>query len=185
MNVGNFGTYVSHRSPKRKRGRRSFTGSAIPEKVSFNFSKKNRIGPEPLKFPECDIKDFVFGDREKENFSWCFLRNNSIPQQIVPSWTGFNINIHNGTPVLKSSVHYLNSLDAPATELSTIYQVNPTPPTTIINDSKRSTWKQHGSSLKQLKKYVLFTSSLYNSRSHSNLFSFHVLFNFKYYSILL
>ena len=121
MNDGNFAVDVSHRSPKRKRGRRSFK-SAIPGKVSINFSKKNRIGPEPLKFPECDIKDFIFGDREEENFLWCFLRYNSIPQ-IVPSWTGFNITMHNATPVLKSSVHYLNSIDAPATELSTIYQV--------------------------------------------------------------
>lgn len=124
MIAGNFGVDISHRSPKKKRACRSFKECAISGKVSVNRQNKNRIGPEPLIFPECDIKDFIFGDCEKENFLWCFLRYNLIPQ-IVPSWTGLNITMHKGTPVLKSSVHYLNSIDAPATELSTIYQVNP------------------------------------------------------------
>ena len=68
-------------------------------------------------------KDFLFGDREKANFLWCLLRYCSSPKQIVPSWTGFNISVHEGTPILQSRIHYLDFIDAPAAETSTIYQV--------------------------------------------------------------
>ena len=43
--------------------------------------------------------------------------------QVLPIWTGFNIDIQEGVPILKSSIYYLDCIDAPATEISTIYQV--------------------------------------------------------------
>ena len=76
-----------------------------------------------MNFLENIQRDFMFADREKENFMWALLRFDSLPTQVIPSWTGFNIEIQEGVPILKSSVQYLDCLDAPATDMSTIYQV--------------------------------------------------------------
>ena len=80
-----------------------------------------RVGPEQLKFHENPEKDFLFADRERENFVWIFMRHSS--PRVIPSWTGFNITIQDQVPVMKSSVHYLDCIDSPATEKTTIYQV--------------------------------------------------------------
>ena len=55
------------------------------------------------------------------DFLRVFLRWHSIPKQIIPSWTGFNIILQDGMVVLKSSVSYLDCINAPATEMTTIY----------------------------------------------------------------
>jgi len=51
---------------------------------------------------------------------WVILRKTEIPNYI-PSWTGFYIKLSENTPVRKSNIGYLDCLDAPATEFSTIY----------------------------------------------------------------
>ena len=55
------------------------------------------------------------------DFLRVFLRWHSIPKQIIPSWTGFKIILQDGMVVLKSSVSYLDCINAPATEMTTIY----------------------------------------------------------------
>ena len=81
-----------------------------------------RIGPEGLKFPENPEKEFLFADREKDNFIWALMRQ-SLPK-VIPSWTGFNIAITDQVPVMKSSIQYLDCIDNPATEKTTIYQAS-------------------------------------------------------------
>ena len=103
--------------------RRSFKPSEITE-LDFPIIASNRIGPGVLKFPENKEKMTLFADRERDNFLWTLLRFHSIPNQIVPSWTGFNITIQNDIPVMKSTIKYLDCIDAPATDSSTIYQVS-------------------------------------------------------------
>ena len=39
----------------------------------------------------------------------------------IPSWTGFNINLHKNKFIIHSNVGYLDCLDAPATAMCTIY----------------------------------------------------------------
>ena len=68
-----------------------------------------------MKFPENDEAQFLFAD--------FILRFQAAPQQFIPSWTGFYIKIHEGQVISKSSVQYLDCIDSPATEKSTIYQV--------------------------------------------------------------
>ena len=118
---GKFGADRSYRSPKQKRGRRSFKETAGIG--GCRYFGRQRIGPEKLQFPDNLEKDFLFGDREKANFLWCLLRYCSSPKQTVPSWTRFNISLHEGTPILQSRIHYLDRIDAPTMETSTIYQV--------------------------------------------------------------
>ena len=83
-----------------------------------------RKDPANLKFPVNPLRDLLFADREKSNFIWTLLRRHFSPRQIIPSWTGFNIVIQDGVLVVKSSIEYLNCIDSPATETSTIYQVH-------------------------------------------------------------
>ena len=94
-----FGDDRSYRSPKRKRGRRSFKETA--DIGGCRYFGRQRIGPEKLQFPDNPEKGFLFGDREKANFLWCLLRYCWSPKQIVPSWTGFNISAHEGTSILQ------------------------------------------------------------------------------------
>lgn len=84
-----------------------------------------RKDPESRKFPTNPFQDLLFADREKSNFIWALLRRDYSPRQMIPSWTGFNISIQDGIPVMKSSIEYLNCINKPATEKSTIYQVRP------------------------------------------------------------
>ena len=44
-------------------------------------------------------------------------------QSCIPSWTGFDIVVNANFVVLKSSIRYLDCIDNPATDISTIYQV--------------------------------------------------------------
>lgn len=104
----------------RKQKRRSFKARDT-NTYGHGLVGGKRIGPEALKFPENEEKQFMFADREKANFIWSLMRL-SLPRSI-PSWTGFNITIEDQIPVMKSSILYLDCIDNPATEKTTIYQV--------------------------------------------------------------
>ena len=43
--------------------------------------------------------------------------------QVIPSWTGFNINTRNDISVCQDMVGYIPTIDAPATEMSTVYEI--------------------------------------------------------------
>ena len=120
--IGNFGTDALSNSPRRKRSRRSF--QAMQNSFENLYLRGKRIGPTNCKFYENEERNLLFADREKETFLWSFLRFSYSPNQFIPSWTGYNITIIDGTPVLKSSAQYLDCIDVPAAEMTTIYQVS-------------------------------------------------------------
>ena len=99
--IGNFGTDALSNSPRRKRSRRSF--QAMQNSFENLYLRGKRIGPTNCKFYENEERNLLFADREKETFLWSFLRFSYSPNQFIPSWTGYNITIIDGTPVLKSS----------------------------------------------------------------------------------
>eukprot|EP00112_Aurelia_sp_Birch-Aquarium-sp1_P024033 Seg7404.3 transcript_id=Seg7404.3/GoldUCD/mRNA.D3Y31 product="hypothetical protein" protein_id=Seg7404.3/GoldUCD/D3Y31 len=43
--------------------------------------------------------------------------------QKIPSWTGFHILIRNEVIISKSKIAYLETIDSPATELSTVFEI--------------------------------------------------------------
>ena len=45
------------------------------------------------------------------------------PSLLVPGWTGFNILIRKDVVVIESKITYLDTLDSPATDLKTSYEV--------------------------------------------------------------
>ena len=66
------------------------------------------------------------------NYETSFSEN-----QVIPSWTGFNITMDGNLAVLKSSVNYLDCIDSSATDISTIYQVCQPTITTFYNSGVR------------------------------------------------
>ena len=51
---------------------------------------------------------------------WVLLRKINLSFQI-PSWAGFNINLHKNKFIIRSNVGYLDYLNVPATAMCTIY----------------------------------------------------------------
>ena len=119
---GNFSNVETSIDTSAIKGRRrSFNPSNIANRFEVTLGK--RVDPEVLEFPENHEKKMLFADRERSNFIYSFMRFQSVPRQVVPNWIGFNIIVCDGLPVMKASVHYLDCIDNPATEMSTIYQV--------------------------------------------------------------
>ena len=77
----------------------------------------------PKEYPENEASEFMMDDVNKRHFLWCLMYHNSI-ESSVPSWTGFQILMCDKIPALKSNIGYHDCIDAPVTEISTIYQVN-------------------------------------------------------------
>ena len=107
--------------PERKRRRYSFKSSLKGLDVTGPSSSK-RIGPSQKDFQENLEQDMLFAEVEENTFLWSLLRQSFSYVQRFPSWTGFTITINSDTPVLKSTVSYLDCIDAPATEIITVYQ---------------------------------------------------------------
>ena len=120
---GSFGEREFHgkvHSPKRKRSRQSFSPTFYAPAVNYRYRK--HTGPVAVSFPENEASDFILDDSNKHHFLWILLRYKATNFRI-PSWTGFQISISKGIPLLQTSIGYLNCIDSSATEMSTIYQV--------------------------------------------------------------
>ena len=63
------------------------------------------------------------------------MRHHFSENQVIPSWTGFNVTVHGNLAVLKSSVNYLYCINSPATDISTIYLVCQPTITTFYNSA--------------------------------------------------
>jgi hypothetical protein len=113
--------YSKITSPKKKRSRRSFLPTFNEAEVNYRYKK--RVGPSTISFPENEVSEFILDDSNKRHFLWALMRYKTTEFRI-PSWTGFQICISNGIPLLKTTVGYLDCIDSSATEMSTIYQVS-------------------------------------------------------------
>jgi hypothetical protein len=88
----------------------------------------------------------IMQNKEKEksqgkNLVWVVARQEkeSTEQQTVPSWTGFNIKTTNSDAVSQDNIGYLPTINAPATELSTVSE--------ILNQSEKIRKSLHLSSI--------------------------------------
>ena len=90
-----------------------------PVVQEYMYSK--RQGPQlPFKRVINEAKDFLFADQFVSNLAWLLSRR-SVSVLHIPSWTGHHIKLQSRVPVKKNFVGYLDCLDAPATEMSTVY----------------------------------------------------------------
>ena len=83
-----------------------------------------KAGPKATSAAEDDLfADILFADKSHLYNTWVALRIHQPIMQHIPSWTGFFIKIRQDVPIRPSKVGYLDCLDAPATEMSTIYHM--------------------------------------------------------------
>lgn len=84
-----------------------------------------REGPQPLSTNEDHING-AKGASEiacNKNLLWILARLVHPDNQITPSWTGFNIRTRDQTLISEDIVGYLPTINAPATELTTVFEI--------------------------------------------------------------
>lgn len=54
---------------------------------------------------------------------WTLARQTDPENQVIPSWTGFNISTRNQVPISEDIVGRLPTINAPATELTTVFEI--------------------------------------------------------------
>ena len=108
-----------------KRKQRAITHEVQP----FNtYISDERVGPQPLTTTDTDDND-QHNEAEKarlKNMIWLLAREIGCQNQLqkIPSWTGFNTLARRGQEsVPKDVVGYLPTINAPATQLTTVNEI--------------------------------------------------------------
>ena len=70
----------------------------------------------------------IVAEREKKvafdmNLVWALARYMNRNDQLISSWTGFNMLARRNKSVLKDMVGYLPTIDSPATQMNTVYEI--------------------------------------------------------------
>ena len=86
------------------------------------YNVGERCGPHSRGYVEVKLNQ-IMERAWKKNLLWILVRLHASEKQSVPSWTGFNISVRNDHEVVKDNVGYLPTINAPATKMSTVYQV--------------------------------------------------------------
>ena len=84
-----------------------------------------RTGPHPLTTSDDYVQDAneaTMADHYK-NILWMLSRQRETENQDIPNWTGFNIKTRDKVSVSRDVVQYLLTINAPATELSTVFEI--------------------------------------------------------------
>ena len=80
-----------------------------------------RIGPQSLiTRNNHDKESYTALFACQKNLIWVLARHTD---HAVPSWTGFNIRSRDEEPISKDAIGYLPTINAPATELSTVFEI--------------------------------------------------------------
>lgn len=86
------------------------------------YNAGKRVGPSATVSLNVDADKQVQNARVK-NLIWLLTRMSNPEDQTISSWTGFNILIRSNIYVVQDTVSYLPTINAPATEMSTINEV--------------------------------------------------------------
>ena len=121
------GEVTSEEAPAKKKCSQSLPSDQVMKDVPDYYHGK-RIGPGELKYLTNLDKSDEYGKysiEQKMNFLiWIALRCITMPPiLLVPGWTGFNIVLRKNVVVLESKISYLDTLDSPATDIKTAYEV--------------------------------------------------------------
>ncbi|XP_035662311.1 uncharacterized protein LOC118406391 [Branchiostoma floridae] len=105
-------------SPVSKSKRRSI--ESVGDAMLPIYNAGERCGPRPRGYVEVmSWQDEAW----KKDLLWILVRLHAEETQTIPSWTGFNILVRNDEEVVKDRVGYLPTINAPATDMSTVYQI--------------------------------------------------------------
>ena len=88
-----------------------------------------RVGP-PLPTRENHLQEAKKAAQPAciKNLMWILAKQANTGCQTIPSWTGFNIRTRDQVSVSEDIIEYLPTINAPATELTTVFE--------ILNQSK-------------------------------------------------
>ena len=93
----------------------------VHEQLLPVYISAKRESPPPLSIASLPLDDVLDRARHK-NFLWLLARLHDTANQIVSSWTGFSIKTRDDVMVKPDKVGYLPTINAPATELSTVQE---------------------------------------------------------------
>ena len=113
--------------PVKRKCRRALTMKETLNQVP-NYYAGTRGDPGELKNILQLNKSTEYKERNLKQdlnfFAWIALRTlKTSPSLLIPGWTGFNITIRKNIVILNSKVSYLDTVDSPATDLKTAFEV--------------------------------------------------------------
>ena len=84
-----------------------------------------RVGPGRIKASSnlMNIQEAEARNAQAWNLTWAVARQTHVEDQRVPSWTGFHVQTRSKEDVREDVVAYLPTINAPATELSTVNEI--------------------------------------------------------------
>ena len=118
---GKFGNLLFDSDPKKKRCRRSFIIDNYDDQQNINIHG-SRIAPKGFKFYKIENSEHVLSLQRTQYLAWVFLRKINI-DRLIPSWTGFQILVTSNILLVKSGIGYMDSIDSPASDITTICQI--------------------------------------------------------------
>ena len=86
------------------------------------YNAGERCGPCSRRFVEVSCQEALENARRK-NLLWVLVQLHAGARQKVSGWIGFNISVRNEVEVRQDSVGYLPTINAPATNMSTVHEV--------------------------------------------------------------
>ena len=93
------------------------TGGELPI-----YNAGERAVPPPMSYDEVTASE-IEKQTWKKNLLWMLVRLHAAEKQTVCEWTGFNILSTDDTEFSKDNIGYLPTIDAPATNMSTVFEV--------------------------------------------------------------
>lgn len=110
----------------KKKCKRSLPTTVVVREIPEYYGGK-RVGPGHLQHVTT-IGCSSYNDKAKllrmHYLVWLEVRKlKTHPLLLVPRWTGFNIKIRDNIVVLQSGISYLDTIDSPATDMKTAYEV--------------------------------------------------------------
>ena len=113
--------------PVAKKCRRSLPATVVTRQIPEYYGGK-REGPGELPLVQDLGVSSSYSDKAKEltlrYLVWLEVRKlETHPLLLVPGWTGFNIKVRDRVVVMESTISYLDTIDSPATDLKTAYEV--------------------------------------------------------------
>ena len=103
-----------------KSKRRSIDVVLDKELPIYNAGK--RCGPPSRAYVEVTSSD-IEANAQNKNLLWILVRLHTIENQTIPGWTGYNIKVRNEEQVSQDNIGYLQTIDAPASNMSTVFEV--------------------------------------------------------------
>jgi len=94
----------------------------LPRTEIAPYNAGQRCGPPSRSYIGVN-STVIVEEAWKKNLLWILVRLHAKEKQRVSGWTGFNILVRDEVDVSQDNIGYLPTIDAPATEMSTVHEI--------------------------------------------------------------